>query len=312
MPIDLESSLAILKISNIDDLTPDTLKRSFKRAAIESHPDKGGSDFDNVLEAYVCLSTILRRQTGGRDGLQVIDPIDVKLAREEQFQRELNNIVSDIFDHLDNHKQDEQREKFNALFEKHHISSSGHGYEEWFRKQEDTSEPEKVEFVSTDDWNRAFEVTVTRDKPVPTSIILHPDEMAFVSASNCGTLLIPSESSYTSEITQAPEYTDLYQAYTTENTVFDKVPIFDKPNRTYDDILAERQQVYDAVSDRELEAISAYEQKKQEKEAAHMEHIKTYFTTQSSSVWALRTSNEQNTTHETTEQSPDDFVKEFK
>ena len=73
----MEQALQQLGFQRIDEVSTETLKRAFKRAAVESHPDKGGSegDFDNVLAAYLYLSNILKRTTGGRGGFQVLEPL---------------------------------------------------------------------------------------------------------------------------------------------------------------------------------------------------------------------------------------------
>ena len=84
----IESSLAALKLTTLDELTHESLKRSFKVGVVYSHPDKGGKegDFDNLLSAYLHLSSVLKRLSGGRDGLQSVLAVDeVEKAREAKF-----------------------------------------------------------------------------------------------------------------------------------------------------------------------------------------------------------------------------------
>jgi uncharacterized protein with gpF-like domain len=165
------------------------------------------------------------------------------------------------------------------------------------------------------DWNRTFETNVKQGKPEPTTLILHPDQMGFVSGSTRGAALIPSTGqSFTSDPEERPEYTDLQAAYTSENTVYDKVPVYEEKQRTFEDILKERDMVYVSELDRDLEAIAAYEKRKQEEEAAHKQKIEAYFKGTASSVWALRSSpNERQAQSEQKEESSDEsFVKEFK
>ena len=153
------------------------------------------------------------------------------------------------------------------------------------------------------DWNHVFETRVKQGKPEPTALILHPDQMAFVSGSTRGTALISSvDQSFTSEPEERPEYTDLHAAYTSENTVFDKVPVYQETIRTFEEILKERDMVYTTELDRDLEAIAAYEKRKQEEESAHKQQIEEYFKGTASSVWALRSAQSES----------DSFVKEFK
>jgi hypothetical protein len=70
--------------------------------------------------------------------------------------------------------------------------------------------------------------------------------------------------------------------------VYDKVPVYEEKQRTFEDILKERDMVYVSELDRDLEAIAAYEKRKQEEEVAHKQKIEAYFKGTSSSVWALR------------------------
>jgi hypothetical protein len=289
----MDLALEKLGFSSMDDVNSESLKRAFKTAVINSHPDKGGSeeDFESILAAYVHLSTTIRRMTGGRSGFQVLNVFDVRQARDDQFTNELNNLVSEVFDHLDSNQNEEFRKEFNDQFEKVHVRENERGYEEWLKQEDDIKQDDLSTDLSKDpvDWNRTFESNVKQGKPEPTTLILHPDQMGFVSGSTRGAALIPSVgNSFTSDPEERPEYTDLQAAYTSENTVYDKVPMYEEKQRTFEDILKERNMVYVSELDRDLEAIAAYEKRKQEEEAAHKQKIEAYFKGTSSSVWALR------------------------
>jgi curved DNA-binding protein CbpA len=287
----MEQALQQLGFQRMDEVSTETLKRAFKRAAVESHPDKGGSegDFDNVLAAYLYLSNILKRTTGGRGGFQVIDPSEVRQAREDQFVSELNNMVSEIFDQVDATKNETFLKEFNEQFEKNHVFENEVGYEAWFRSHEDDIKEEPVQADDPFEWNRSFESRVKLGKPEPTALILHPDQMAFVSGSTRGSALIQGTGhSFTSDVEANPEYTDLHDAYTAENTVYDKIPVYQERERTFESLLKERDLVYTTELDRDLEAIAAYEKQKQEEEKEHKLRVEEYFKNTASSVWALR------------------------
>jgi hypothetical protein len=288
----MDLALEKLGFSSMDDVNSESLKRAFKTAVVNSHPDKGGSeeDFESILAAYVHLSTTIKRMTGGRSGFQVLNVFDVRQARDDQFTNELNNLVSEVFDHLDFNQNEEFRKEFNDQFEKVHVRENERGYEEWL-KQDDEVKEVLSSSLEKDlvDWNRTFESNVKQGKPEPTTLILHPDQMGFVSGSTRGAALIPSTGhSFTSDPEERPEYTDLQAAYTSENTVYDKVPVYEEKQRTFDDILKERDMVYVSELDRDLEAIAAYEKRKQEEETTHKQKIEAYFKGTSSSVWALQ------------------------
>jgi len=300
----MEEALAKLGFPSMDGVTSDSLKKAFKTAVVNAHPDKGGAedDFESILTAYVYLSTTLKRMTGGRGGFQVLNVFDIRQVRDDQFTNELNNLVSDVFDHIDSNDNSAFLNDFNKQFEKTHIRENERGYDEWFR----THEEEKAQTIIEGDntkWNQMFETNVKLGKPEPMSLILHPDQMAFVSGSTRGTALIPSTGhSFTSEPQERPEYTDLHDAYTSDSTVFDKLPVYQENMRTFEDILKERDMVYTAELDRDLEAIAAYEKRKQEEESTHKQKIEEYFKGTASSAWALQS----------VQSESDSFVKEFK
>ena len=310
----MDQALEKLGFSSMDVVNPEALKRAFKTAVINSHPDKGGSeeDFESILAAYVYLSTTIKRMTGGRSGFQVHKVFDVRQARDEQYTNELNNLVSEVFDHLDSNQNEEFRKEFNDQFEKVHVRENERGYEEWLKQNDDVKDDEKHDGLSKDpiDWNRTFESNVKQGKPEPTTLILHPDQMGFVSGSTRGAAIIPSTGqSFTSDPEERPEYTDLQAAYTSENTVYDKVQVYEEKQRTFEDILKERDMVYVSELDRDLEAIAAYEKRKQEEETAHKQKIEAYFKGTSSSVWALRSVQSAGSVEPNQDES---FVKEFK
>ena len=319
----MDQALEKLGFSSMDDVNSEALKRAFKAAVINSHPDKGGSedDFESILAAYVYLSTTIKRMTGGRSGFQVLNVFDVRQARDDQFTNELNNLVSEVFDHLDSNQNEEFRKEFNNQFEKIHVRENERGYEEWLKQDDDVKvdlpngSPNGLEKDPVD-WNRTFESNVKHGKPEPTTLILHPDQMGFVSGSTRGAALIPSTGqSFTSDPEERPEYTDLHAAYTSENTVYDKVPVYQEKQRTFEDILKERDMVYVSELDRDLEAIAAYEKRKQEEEAAHKLKIEAYFKGTSSSVWALRSVRSEQSMGSVEKEEPnqdESFVKEFK
>ena len=309
----MEKSLELLEFTSMDEVTPESLKKAFKEAVVKTHPDRGGKDgdFDNVLSAYLYLTNVVKRMTGGRNGNQTIYVDDVKETRDTQFVSELNNMMNEIFDKMDNTNYHAFNESFNEEFKKLHIER-GRGYGEWLRDSENTmlvdgaygsaTMKEKPSF-STDQLNQVFEANVTLGKPTPTAIILHLDQLATFSGPSRGTALIQkASSSFTSDPDSNPEYTDLQDAYTSDNTIFDKLPEYKEIHKTFEELLKERDMVYTTELDRDLEAISAYEKQKMEEEKAHKQSIAEYFKKTASSNWALPT---------TIFKKEDSFVKEI-
>jgi len=298
----MDQYLALLGYSSMTEVTSENLKQAFKDAVISSHPDRGGQDgdFDAVVIAYSAISGVLKRMTGGRNGLTVLHPDDVRQQRDTQFIEELNNMVSNIFDSCDQSSFDAFNKEFNEQFERlRQEEPDATGYGDWLREQNETALKdgrygtatlkEKPNFAE-DELNAVFEAKAGQGKPMGNELMLHPDQMALSSGLMQGSSLITKAgTSYTAAPHYRPGFTDLHDAYTNENTVFDKIPVFEDKKRTFDDLLAERGTVYQTELDRDLAAIAAYEKQQQEEEKEHKKSIAEYFKKTASSQWALPT-----------------------
>lgn len=309
----MEQALDALGIPTLDGMTPDALKRAFKSSVVNAHPDKGGKegDFDAILSAYVYLSGVLKRYTGGRNGQAVLDVTEVRQARDAQFTNELNNLVSDIFDQLESTDNESFRKEFNEQFERVHVREE-RGYGEWL-KEEEKENAEPTMPLENKEWNRAFEQVIRSGRPPPTTLALHLDEMATISGTTRGATLISMDHSFTSEPSANPEYTDVHDAYTSEHTLLDKLPVYQETRRTFEELLKERDMVYQTEEDRDVAAIAAYEKRRGEEEKSHKQRIADYFKTTTSSCWALRSERSERSEQSALRSEPtDSFVKEFK
>ena len=241
---ELAKTLELFGFLSIDDVTQESLKRSFKTRILEAHPDKGGNadSFDRMLSSYVYLTETIQRISGGRSALQnILSPDELKRSDE---------IINKFFDEF-------QNDEFNQQFEKQ--KKETHGYASWLKSSDDI---QQAPTFNEKDLNKVFEASVQFTK---SDIILHPEAMALCS--NIGTALIDNENCYTSNMFSNPEYTDLYSAYTTHNIIYDKINIKDDRINMYhnmDDITMERNKEITPLNDEELKAIHDFEKKKLE------------------------------------------------
>jgi curved DNA-binding protein CbpA len=275
---ELESCLKLFEFLNIEDVTADSLKKAFKKKVLQVHPDKGGdaTEFDGMLAAFVYLSETFQRINGGRTTLQnVISPEQLRVMRPDE-------LINRVFQEFHN-------EKFNKAFEETH-KSEGHGYLDWFKNKSDesnlidgifgdaTQKPPTFIFKELEDFNKVFEESVKKDKPEPSAIILHPEAMAYVSGTVFGTSIIEShEGGYTSNFSSNPEYTDAYSAFTTDNTITDKLTTFKDTQRSLEDIINERNQAIKPLNVLERQALFDYEKKKQAEQTKHLKKVKDFF-----------------------------------
>ena len=90
---ELASVLELFGFLSIDEVTVDSLKKSFKTRILQAHPDKGGDDivFDKMLRSYVYLTETLQRISGGRATLQnIVSPDELKEIEKVVRKREAN------------------------------------------------------------------------------------------------------------------------------------------------------------------------------------------------------------------------------
>jgi hypothetical protein len=308
-----DSCLKRFNFSSSDELTVKSLKSAFKRIVLKSHPDKGGNadDFDELLSSYGYLSEVLQRLNGGRETLEMITtPNNIMGQREIDwitaiFEEIENDSQTDMFGKI--FKEDKPLpESFNNDFDETYKDNRNHGYgtwlkedakqeeipfksrnvselnkllEQYIKQRDDVYETKQDPSITLENMNQVFESTLQHHKPT-CDIILYPDEMALHTSQCKGTLLKHDSSSYRSEPGINPMYNDVYSAYTSDNTIFDKIPTFNENTSDLIDIVANRPATIDLeekVDSDELKAISDYESRILEKERIHQQYVKQYF-----------------------------------
>ena len=283
-------SLQQFGFSSLEEVTASRLKRAFKRTVAMAHPDKGGDEgrFDAMLGSYVYLCETLHRLNGGRTILHSVN------APDELKEQRANQYLNELFDDLVEERKDDKPlpDDFHEQFAASHVNEHANGYDAWYKGTADMKgtalkpfkehaedgrgnvlygdiqlDEEKVE-----NFHSTFEEKARIGKPAPTTLALHLDDMAY--SAGVGTALIKA-GSYTSQPGLRPEYVDLYSAYTSENTMFDKlVPI---KERTYEELLKEREEVYSVCTDDDAAVIAAYAKKKIDDEIEHKKALESYF-----------------------------------
>jgi hypothetical protein len=268
---ELASVLELFGFLTIDEVTVDSLKKSFKTRILSAHPDKGGDDaiFDKMLRSYVYLTETIQRISGGRATLQnIVSPDELKEMRPDE-------IINKFFEEFHN-------DEFNRRFEEQNKRET-HGYSGWLSegRDEKSSDADVTPLQKAPFDHQLFEESVKKGKVV-SSIILHPEAMAYVSSNPgySGTLIIDdTKGSYTSDIFANPEYTDVYSAYTENNTICDKVTgIESKQRRTIEDIIAERAAAAALpLNNDELTVIQEFEKRKLDNATVVAAATKDYF-----------------------------------
>jgi hypothetical protein len=270
---ELKHALELFEFLSIDDVTANSLKKAFKTHILRAHPDKGGDSelFDQMLRSYMYLTETVQRITGGRATLQnIVTPDELKELRPDE-------IINRFFEEFDN-------DEFNKKFEEANVKET-HGYSTWLSSKDEENNltegafgdaTQKPPTFDEKDFNKLFEQKVKEGKPEPTAIILHPEQMAYISGQNIGNEIIETnEAGYTSHIFNNPKYTDAYEAFS-NLTITDKLPEYKETNKTLDDLITERNQTIIPFNDTELHAIQSYEKMKLEKNINNLSKVKEY------------------------------------
>lgn len=271
---ELQHALELFEFLSIDDVTANSLKKAFKTQILKAHPDKGGDAklFDDMLHSYMYLTETVQRISGGRATLQnVVTPDELKQMRPDE-------IINRFFEEFDN-------DEFNKRFEEQNPTET-HGYATWLKSKEEENNltngvfgdaTQKPPTFDEKDFNKIFEQKAKEGKSEPTAIILHPEQMAYISGQTIGTSIIEStEGGYTSQLFSNPKYTDAYEAFS-NFTVCDKVPTYTETNKNLDDLIAERNKDITPFNDTELQAIQTYEKLKLEKNINNLSKVKSHF-----------------------------------
>jgi len=261
-----QNCLLVLGLEEEVALTDDTLRSAYKKAALKAHPDKkGGSeqDFEAVTRSYAYLTEILKRINGGRSTAGVVDaPTALKDSRQAASKDW--TMVEPV--RLNPQKLD--LNAFNQMFEQTRIPDpDDEGYGDWLKKEGETkSGPNFGGKFNRDVFNQTFteearaKASTAVSVVVPQAMTLAPSQGVELGRSSAG--------DYTAPANAQMKYTDLRNAYTSENAFTHQVSNVVVENRTFDAYSGSRKKAPEPLNDREMQAIQEAEafQARKEKE----------------------------------------------
>jgi len=259
------SCLEVLNIQEEVALTEETLKSAYKKMALRSHPDKGGSEeyFEAVTRAYAYLSEILKFMRGGKRDAQSSVKVD---SASVQQRREADTKQWDYGgEPVRLNAKNLDMNAFNKLFEQTHMPDpDSDGYGDWLKSADSKaagSQKFKGEF-NRDVFNRMFE-DEARAQPrgkQSTNLIVHPGQMALTLNPTSGVDLVGERpDSYTAAPNSRFQFTDLRGAYTSESTISDKVSNVQVGDRNFEQYRASREKAPDPFTQTELHGIRDFE-----------------------------------------------------
>jgi hypothetical protein len=262
-----QNCLLVLGLEEEVALTEDTLRGAYKKAALRSHPDKGGSEkeFEAVTRSYAYLTEILKRINGGRSTAGVVEaPTILKDSRQHDSKDWA--MVEPI--RLNPQKLD--MNVFNQMFEQTRIPDpDDEGYGDWLKKEGETkSGPNFGGKFNRDVFNQTFNDEIRSRNSTAVSVVV-PQAMTLAPTQGVE-LGRGATGDYTAPANAQMKYTDLRNAYTTESAFTHQVSNVAVENRNFDTYAGARKKAPEPLSDREMQAIQEAEafQAKKEKERA--------------------------------------------
>jgi len=253
-----QNCLLVLDLAEEVALTDETLRVAYRRAALKAHPDKGGSEqkFEAVTRAYAYLTEILRRIRGGREKEGVVEaPTALKDTRQKDATKweglepiKLNPKKLDM-------------NAFNQMYEQTRIPDpDDQGYGDWLKAED--ADPTTTKFggkFNRDVFNKAFEEEAAKRRSQGQDLALRQPE-ALTLAPTAGVELGRSGGgSYTAAANASLKFTDLKNAYTSDNMITNQVSDVRVEARSFDQYSSSRKQAPTPLSNQEMAGVMAAE-----------------------------------------------------
>jgi len=252
-----QSCLEVLELEEEVALTEEALKKAYKRAALKAHPDKGGSEkeFEAITRAHAYLGEILLRVKGGRTKEGKVEAPDRLRDTREGASKEWE-LVEPV--RLNPKKLD--MNLFNQMFEQTRIPDPEEdGYGDWLKGADtQTNGPNFGGKFNRDVFNKAFE-DEARSRQASNVVTLRQPE-ALTLAPNSGVELgRGGGGGFTAAANANLKFTDLRNAYTSDNMITSQVADVRVEARSFDQFSASRKQAPAPLSNQELAGIQAAE-----------------------------------------------------
>jgi curved DNA-binding protein CbpA len=249
-----QNCLLVLGLQEEVALTEEMLRSVYKKAAVKSHPDKGGSEqeFEAVTRAYAYLTEILHRIKGGRTKESVVEEPTV-LQDSRKTEAKDWELVQPV--RLNPKKLD--MNTFNTMFEQTRIPDpDDQGYGDWLKGDGGAAAgPTFGGKFNRDVFNRTFEDEARkRGEPQHQLSVVSPQAMMLAPGHGVE-LGRKGADDFTAAANSQIKYTDLRNAYTTESTFSNQIADVHVEQRSYDAYSNSRKKAPEPLNDNELAAI---------------------------------------------------------
>jgi curved DNA-binding protein CbpA len=253
-----QKCLEVLGLTEEVALTEEALKKAYKRVALKAHPDKGGTEeeFEAITRAHAYLGEILLRIKGGRKKEGVVEAPEAlqDTRKDESKQWEMVEPVR-----LNPKKLD--MNAFNQMFEQTRIPDPEEdGYGDWLKGAEGPAAgPKFGGKFNRDVFNQAFEEEAAKRRAQGGQVTVRQPEALTLAPMSGVELGRGGGGNYTAAVGSSMKFTDLKNAYTSENMITNQVSDVRVEARSFDQYSSSRKQAPAPLSNQEMAGVMAAE-----------------------------------------------------
>ena len=253
-----QKCLEVLGLEEEIALTEDSLKKAYKRVALRAHPDKGGTEeeFEAITRAHGYLGEILLRIKGGRGKEGKVEAPEA-LHDNRSTDAKQWEMVEPV--RLNPKKLD--MNVFNQMFEQTRIPDPEEdGYGDWLKGADGAADgPKFGGKFNRDVFNQAFEEEAAKRRAGGQDLTVRQPE-ALMLAPNSGVELgRTGGGSFTAAANASLKFTDLKNAYTSENMITNQVSDVRVEARSFDQYSSSRKTAPTPLSNQEMAGVMAAE-----------------------------------------------------
>jgi len=253
-----QKCLEVLGLTEEVALTEEALKKAYKRVALKAHPDKGGTEeeFEAITRAHAYLGEILLRIKGGRKKEGVVEAPEALQDTRKEASKDWQ-MVEPV--RLNPKKLD--MNAFNQMFEQTRIPDPEEdGYGDWLKGAEGpTGGPKFGGKFNRDVFNKAFEEEAAKRRAQGGEVALRQPEALTLAPMSGVELGRTGGGSYTAAVGASMKFTDLKNAYTSENMITNQVSDVRVEARSFDQYSSSRKQAPAPLSNQEMAGVMAAE-----------------------------------------------------
>ena len=257
-----------------EQFTMDELKRSYKKVALRTHPDRQGGSKEKFQVVTKCYFSLLenykrRQQDKTFDRLrgESRDYYSEQAKISKQYQKSNGGTSKGLFN--PNDKQFNGK-LFNKVFEDNKLyDPNDEGYDDWLKGADDTPQPQVFSNkFNIDVFNNTFDGY--KDTNASTEIVEFKEPQAMVSCNRMGFTEIDQNGK--KNFTKAPEaqnelgYSDLKSAYTKTNNLVNPNTVKVKQYRNIDEYEHERSNISFQMTPEQLREAALQKQHEEEEE----------------------------------------------